>query len=100
MVVTDSRNHQLLVYGITAGFETETREDVYYIDLFCDAAELLARVHEVVQWFVAQNEVFFSWFWVLDLMTGRLHAHEPVAPIQPDGEFEVVGDNEEFEVVE
>lgn len=98
VIVTDLRNGQVLVHGVTGSFENEQRETVFSIDLFREVGGLLAELHQRIQWVIEHEEQLFAWFRLLDCVTNRLSGALP-AQQRPDDDFEVV-DDDEFEVVE
>lgn len=98
VIVTDLRNGQILVHGVTGSFENEQREAVFYIDLFREVGGLLGELHQRIQWVIEHEEQLFAWFRLLDCVTERLSGSGSSRQL-PNDDFEEVGDDD-FEVVD
>ena len=124
VLVVDLRHGQTLIQGTTGAFASQGSEDaIYFIDLFTEAASLLHRIHECIQWSLAHEEELFSVFLLLHAVAEKLTAQrqrltgpptnalpsaQPV-PQKTDDDFEVVEQSppaqakaadDDFEVVE
>lgn len=124
VLVVDPRHGQTLIQGTTGTFLFEASDELhYYIDHFVEAASLLSRIHECIQWAIAHEEELFSVFLLLHAVAEKLTARRqalaappkkalpPAKPVaqKTDEEFEVVEEghpahataaDDDFEVVE
>lgn len=108
VLVVDPRTGQTLLQATAGTFRDAQQEEVSTVDLFLEAANLLARVHDQLDWVLAHEEELFSVFLLLQAVAHRLAAARLRGPARPaDDDFEVVSAapatpqaQDDFEVVE